>query len=144
MLHTCGQSVVSTWSPLLTLLPLQRKRGSMSSLERIIQQIIDSDKAAELTWTYRDVCTQLLGILKEIVAAGDTPEAARGAWNRLLYCLRLARATQERDASLIDVIASMEYLLTRIDKYGDLTADAVHGAVEVVILDIEFFVSQHQ
>jgi hypothetical protein len=117
---------------------------NMNALEQIIRQIRDSEKTAERTWTYREVCAQLLDVLKEIAGSSKTVEDAETARIRFVHVLRLARATLERDASLIGVVNSVERLIASIDTCEDLTASAVQDAVEVVVLEIGFTVSQHR
>ncbi len=116
----------------------------MNSLDQIIKQIRDSEKEAECTWTYRDACAQLLQILKEIEKSSSSPQDAGAARIRLAYCLRLARAVQERDMSLSGVVDGIQYLITCVDTSEDLASDSVQDAVEAVVLDVEFCISQHR
>jgi hypothetical protein len=120
------------------------KEENMNALEQIIRQIRNSEKTAERTWTYREVCAQLLDVLKEITGSSNSVEDAEAARIRLVNFLRVARASLERDTSLIGVVNSVERLIMRIDACEDLTASAVQDAVEVVVLEIGFTVSQHR
>lgn len=113
----------------------------MNTIEQIIRQIRNSEKTAECTWSYREVCAQLLQILKEITASGNSVQDVEAARIRLVNCMRLAQVVRERDASLIGVVNSVGRLIDRIDTCGDLAADAVLDAIEVVILEIGFTVS---
>jgi hypothetical protein len=114
----------------------------MNTIEQIIRQIRNSEKDAECTWTYREVCAQLLQILKEIIASDNPVQDTEAAHVRLANCLRLAQVVGERDPSLIGVVSSVGRLIDRIDTCGNLAEDAVLDAIEVLILEIGFTVSR--
>jgi hypothetical protein len=116
----------------------------MTSLEKIIREIRESEETAERTSTSRDVCARLVWLLGDIVASGGSRQDAAAASAHLANCLRLGRAVRARDPSLAGVVASTEQLMTRIEATGDLTADAVGAAIEVVVLDVTLCISHQQ
>ena len=99
---------------------------------------------AERTWTYREVGAQIMSALERVTTSKGSEYEERDAQTHLAYCLRLTKAVRQRDKSLEAVADSLEHLMRCIDGANDLTFSSVQDAVETVLLDVQFCISQHE
>lgn len=112
------------------------------------QQLEAWAENAEQTWTYRDVCSDIITRLAGINTAEDTPQAVEGTCISLSFCLRMARACYEREqaagevVTLGGVVEGLQHMLRCVEHERSLSADSVRDAIDVMILEISSTLSR--
>jgi hypothetical protein len=125
------------------LRPITQEQGTVNVLDEIAQQIRTATAEAEATWTYREVCAQVLNLLDEIVQTEESPSEAGRIGAALLHSLQLARAVLRRDATLGGVILGLVQLSECVSATMSLSDPSVQRTVEAVLLDIMLCLSEH-
>lgn len=123
--------------------PITQGQGTVNVLDEVAEQIRTATADAEATWSYREVCGQVLSLLDEIVQTTDPAGEAGRMGAALAYSVRLAQAVTQRDRTLAGVSQSLAQLSDRVGATMQLDDGSVQRALEAVVLDIMLCLSSH-